>query len=73
MSNPILLGIYQHYKNGNRYEVVGFATHSETLEVMVIYKAMYGERTQWVRPLGMFISDVEVDGKIVKRFEYIKT
>jgi hypothetical protein len=70
--NPIFLGVYQHYK-GNRYEVTGFATHSETLETMVIYKAMYGERTTWVRPLEMFTEEIEVDGNTVKRFEYIKT
>ena len=50
--NPIPLGIYRHYK-GNRYKVIGFAKHSETLEDMVIYKALYGERGTWVRPLSM--------------------
>ena len=68
--NPIPLGIYRHYK-GNQYEVVGFAKHSETLEDMVIYKALYGERGTWVRPLSMWESPTEVDGKIVKRFEYV--
>jgi len=67
--NPILLGVYRHYK-GNRYEVIGFAKHSETLEDMVIYKALYGERKAWVRPLSMWENEVEVDGKTVKRFEY---
>jgi len=64
------LGIYRHYK-GNQYEVVGFAKHSETLEDMVVYKALYGERGTWVRPLSMWDNPIEVDGKIVKRFEYI--
>ncbi len=68
--NPIPLGTYRHYK-GNLYEVVGFAKHSETLEVMVIYKALYGERGTWVRPLSMWENLIEVDGSIVKRFEYI--
>ena len=68
--NPIMLGVYRHYKGG-KYEVVGFAKHSETLEDMVIYKALYGEKAPWVRPLSMWVECVEVDGKTVKRFEYI--
>jgi len=67
--NPIPLGIYTHYK-GNLYEVVGFAQHSESLEIMVIYKALYGECGTWVRPLSMWDNLIEVDGKTVKRFEY---
>ncbi len=67
--NPIPLGVYRHYK-GNEYEVVGFAKHSETLEDMVIYKALYGEGGMWVRPLSMWENHIEVDGKTVKRFEY---
>jgi len=68
--NPIRTGMYRHYK-GNRYEVTGFARHSETLEEMVIYKALYGDFSTWVRPLDMWENPIEVDGKIVKRFEYI--
>ena len=68
--NPIPPGIYRHYK-GNRYEVISFAKHSETLEDMVIYKALYGEGGTWVRPLSMWENLIEVDGKTVKRFEYI--
>jgi hypothetical protein len=68
--NPIPLGIYRHYK-GNQYEVIGFAKHSEMLEDMVIYKALYGERGTWVRPLSMWDNPIEVDGKTVKRFEYV--
>jgi hypothetical protein len=67
--NQIPLGIYRHYK-GNQYEVIGFAKHSETLEDMVIYKALYGERGIWVRPINMWNNLIEVDGKTVKRFEY---
>jgi len=67
---PILLGLYRHYK-GNQYEVTGFAKHSETLEDMVIYKPLYGEGNTWVRPLSMWENLIEVDGKTVKRFEYI--
>ena len=68
--NPILLGVYRHYK-GNRYEVVGFAKHSESLEIMVIYKALYGAKETWVRPLSMWSELVEVDGVSMKRFEYM--
>jgi len=67
--NPIPLDIYRHYK-GHQYEVVGFAKHSETLEDMVIYKALYGEQGTWVRPLSMWDNSIEVDGKIAMRFEY---
>jgi len=70
--NPIPLGIYRHYK-GNHYEVVGFARHSETLEDMVIYKALYGENATWVRPLSMWDDLIEVGGRTVKRFEYVMT
>lgn len=68
--NPIPLGVYRHYK-GNQYVVIGFSKHSETLEDMVIYKALYGEGGTWVRPLSMWENPIEVDGKAVKRFEYI--
>jgi len=68
--NHIPLGIYRHYK-GNEYEVIGFSKHSETLEDMVIYKALYGEGGTWVRPLSMWDNPIEMDGKTVKRFEYI--
>jgi len=68
--NLIPLGIYRHYK-GNEYEVIGFSKHSETLEDMVIYKALYGDGGTWVRPLSMWDNPIEIDGKIIKRFEYI--
>ena len=64
----IPLGTYRHYK-GNLYEVTGFAIHSETSEDMVIYKPLYGEMKTWVRPLSMWEELVEVDGKMVRRFE----
>ena len=67
---PIKLGVYRHYK-GNEYEAIGFAKHSETLEDMVIYKALYGEGGTWVRPLSMWENPIEVGGKTVKRFEYV--
>ena len=64
------LGIYQHYK-GNKYQVIGIAIHSETLEEMVVYKALYGERLTWVRPLKMFLETVEINGKIKPRFLFL--
>jgi len=60
-------GRYRHYK-GNEYEVTGVAKHSETEEVLVVYRALYGERGLWVRPLEMFDGVLE-DG--TKRFLYI--
>jgi len=66
----IKLGKYRHYK-GNEYEVIGVARHSETFEDLVVYKALYGNYDLWVRPLNMFLEEVEVNGKKVKRFEYI--
>ena len=64
------LGKYRHYK-GNEYEIIGVANHSETLEKMVVYRALYGENEIWVRPLYMWDEEVEVNGKTVKRFEFI--
>jgi len=63
-------GIYKHYK-GNLYELIGIANHSETLEKMVVYKALYGEGELWVRPLSMWSEKIEINGKTVTRFEYI--
>ena len=60
-------GIYRHYK-GKIYEVLGTATHSEDGEQLVVYRASYGKRGLWVRPLRMFMEAVEVDGKTVPRF-----
>ena len=63
-------GIYQHFK-GNRYEVIGLANHSETMEPMVVYRALYGEFGLWVRPASMWEETVERDGKTYQRFTYI--
>ena len=65
------IGKYKHYK-GKEYEVIGVAKHSETLEEMVVYRALYDEHKLWVRPLKMFLEDVEVNGRKVPRFEFIK-
>ena len=68
--NPVPLGRYRHFK-GNNYSVVGFARHSETEEVMVLYVPLYGEGGYWVRPLEMFMGTVRLDGKDVPRFACI--
>jgi len=60
-------GRYRHYK-GNAYQVLFVATHSETLEKQVVYKALYGEGAIWVRPVEMFIETVEWEGHTVPRF-----
>ena len=60
-------GRYRHYK-GNEYEVIAMARHSETLEWMVVYQALYGDGGLWVRPAAMFAENVVVDGKTLPRF-----
>lgn len=64
-------GIYRHYK-GPQYEVLGVAKHSETEEEVVVYRALYGERGLWIRPLAMFVERVEKDGVSVPRFSRIE-
>ena len=66
----IKIGRYHHFK-GNEYEVIGIANHSETLEKMVVYRALYGAGEIWVRPAAMWNETVERDGKIFQRFTYI--
>ena len=63
-------GIYEHYK-GNRYEVIDTVRHSETEELMVLYRALYGDEGLWVRPFTMFFEKVVVDGIEIARFKYI--
>ena len=70
MSDGVKIGKYRHFK-GNEYEVLYIATHSETLEKMVVYRALYGERGVWVRHLSMWNEEITRDGKTFKRFEYI--
>ena len=66
----IQLGVYKHFK-GNKYRVIGIANHSETLEPMVIYQALYGEKGLWVRPAAMWNETVEKDGYHGPRFLYV--
>lgn len=62
-----ILGRYQHYKGG-QYEVMGVARHSETFEVLVVYRPLYGDSAVWVRPYAMFYEQVDVNGKLQPRF-----
>ncbi len=70
MSEEIKIGRYRHFK-GNEYEVLYIAKHSETLEEMVVYRALYGDGGVWVRPASMWNETVERDGKVYKRFTFI--
>lgn len=65
-------GRYRHYK-GQDYEVLGCATHTETDEKLVVYRALYGEHELYVRPLSMFEETVTIDGRIVPRFRLIES
>lgn len=64
-------GRYRHFK-GNEYEVIGVAKHSETMEELVVYRALYGECGLWVRPASMWNEQVERDGKTFQRFTLIQ-
>lgn len=68
--DAIEAGRYRHYK-GNEYTVLGLARHSETEEILVVYRQEYGGRGLWVRPLAMFVESVEVAGRTVPRFARI--
>ena len=61
---------YRHFKGG-LYKFIGLAKDSETLEEMVVYQALYGERQMWVRPADMFFGKVERDGKVMERFQEV--
>lgn len=67
-------GIYQHYK-GNKYLAIGVAKHSETLEELVCYITLYDNKEGkiWVRPLSMFLEEVEIDGVKKPRFTFISS
>ncbi|QAU25220.1 DUF1653 domain-containing protein [Dyella sp. M7H15-1] len=67
----IATGIYRHYK-GQNYRVLGTARHSETMEKLVVYQALYGDFGLWVRPASMFTESVELDGEPIPRFALIE-
>jgi len=71
MKNIEIGASYKHFKGG-KYKVIGVAKDSENLESFVVYKALYGKKDLWIRPLKMFLEKVVVDGKKVKRFEKIE-
>lgn len=64
-------GRYRHYK-GNEYTVIGVALHSETHEELVVYRPEYGDRGLWVRPKGMFLESVVVEGREMPRFQFLE-
>ena len=66
----VLPGVYRHHK-GRQYEVLGVARHSETEEEFVVYRALYGDRGLWIRPLAMFTESIEKEGVSVPRFARI--
>ncbi|GKT15051.1 DUF1653 domain-containing protein [Acidovorax sp. SUPP2522] len=68
---PTPPGLYRHYK-GLLYEVIDTARHSETLEPMTLYRALYGERGLWVRPATMFEETVVIDGRAQPRFQRVQ-
>jgi len=63
-------GYYRHYKN-LLYQVLGTVRHSESLEPMTLYKALYGEQGMWVRPAAMFNETVEINGEVQPRFTWV--
>ena len=60
--------LYEHYK-GMRYKILAVGRHSETLEEVVVYQALYGEGDVWVRPLDMFLEKITINGKLQPRFK----
>jgi hypothetical protein len=66
------IGLYKHYK-GKYYQVIGVCKHSETQEDLVLYEALYENEISklWVRPIGMFLESIVIDGKKVSRFQYV--
>lgn len=64
-------GPYKHYKYGDDYTVIDVVFHSETEEALVLYRAEYGDRRLWVRPLDMFVEIVDKDGQQTPRFQYV--
>lgn len=68
LAKSIAIGdIYEHYK-GMRYKILGVARHSESLEELIVYQALYGENDIWARPLEMFLEDITINGHVRPRF-----
>lgn len=68
----VIGAVYEHFKK-QRYTILAVARHSETLEELVVYRALYGEGGVWVRPVNMFLETVSVEGKSVPRFKLVST
>lgn len=64
------IGIYEHYK-GQKYEVIDTLRHSETEELMVLYRALYGDEGLWARPYTMFFETIIINNKETPRFKYV--
>ena len=62
-------GVYQHYK-GHKYRILGVAKHSESLDELVVYRKLDNDEL-WVRPIEMFVENVEADGQTISRFKYL--
>jgi len=71
VSEAVKLGKYRHFK-GQLYQLIDVAHHSESQQPMAVYRALYGERGLWVRPLAMFVETIQRDGKQMQRFEFIE-
>lgn len=72
LAQSIIVGsLYEHYK-GHHYKILGIARHSETLEEMVVYQALYGEGGIWVRPLAMFLENIMFNGQSQPRFKLVQ-
>jgi hypothetical protein len=74
---PQVGGLYEHTRTKKRYRILGVGNHSETLEAVVIYQSQYddpkfGSQAIWVRPKEMFMEQVEIDGKLLPRFQQIE-
>jgi hypothetical protein len=70
-AQPLQIGIYEHYK-GNLYKLLYIAHHSETLEELVVYQALYGSHDIWVRPISMFMEEIEFKNQKMSRFKFIE-
>ncbi|MGE5195711.1 MAG: DUF1653 domain-containing protein [Anaerolineae bacterium] len=67
----LVSSVYEHYK-GLRYKVLAVARHSETLEELVVYQALYEDGGTWVRPLGMFLENITINGQSQPRFKLVE-
>jgi hypothetical protein len=65
-------GLYRHYK-GAEYQVLDLVLHSETEELLVLYKPLYGDKNLWVRPFDMFLEKVTLNDQLIDRFKWIKS